>query len=177
MSASNNAQITPYISREQIALRIQEMAKKINADYTGQEIVALCTLKGSVLFFADIVRELKIPLRFEFLGTSSYGHGTTSSGEVKVTLDLNSPISDQHVIVFEDIVDSGLTLSFVLDYLRARKPASIKTATLLFKPTALKKPIKPDYVGFEIPNDFVIGYGMDYAEKYREMPYIGVLKP
>ena len=166
-----------YLSASEIQTRGQELADRINREYEGKEITAICTLKGSIVFFSDLIRNLKIPVTCEFLGVSSYGSQTTSTGEVKVTLDLNEPLHGKHVILIEDIVDTGLTLSFLIDTLKAKRPASLKTATLLFKPEALKaKDIQLNYVGFEIPNKFVVGYGLDYAEKFRGLPYIGVLE-
>jgi hypoxanthine phosphoribosyltransferase len=166
-----------YLSESQIKQRVQELADQINRDYEGKEVTAICTLKGSIVFFSDLIRKLTLPLICEFLGVSSYGGQTTSTGEVKVTLDLNEALNGKHVILIEDIVDTGLTLSFLLDTLKAKRPASLKTATLLFKPDALKaKDLQIDYIGFEIPNKFVVGYGLDYSEKFRGLPYIGVLE-
>ena len=163
-----------YLSEAEIKVRVRELAEKINRDYGKQEITAICTLKGSVVFYSDLLRHLRMPVVCEFLGMSSYGNHTTSTGEVKVTLDLTEPLMGKHVIVIEDIVDTGLTLSYMLEYLNARKPASLRTAALLFKLEALKaKDLKIDYVGFQIPSKFVVGYGLDYAEKFRGLPYIG----
>lgn len=175
------------LSKNEIETKVSELAKKINEDYaflnqslpdgSTQELIAVCTLKGSVVFYNDLLKKLHLPVRCEFLGTSSYGNQTTTTGEVKVTLDLNLPLTGKHVLIVEDIVDSGLTLNFVLDYLKARKPATLKTVSLLFKPSALQvKDLHLDYVGFEIPNYFVVGYGMDYAEKFRALPYIGKIE-
>lgn len=159
-----------------IQARIQEMAQEINRDFQGKEITAICILKGSFIFFSDIIRSIETPLTCEFLGVSSYGNKMVSSGEVKVTLDINEPLENRHVIVFEDIVDSGLTLSYILNSLRARKPASLKSCSLLMKPESLKTKVEVDYVGFKIGNEFVVGYGIDYAGKYRGLPYIGYLE-
>ncbi len=165
-----------YISEADIKVRVREIAEKINLEYGKQEITVICTLKGSIIYFADLIRHLKMPVVCEFLGLSSYGNHTASSGEVKVTHDLSEPLLGKHVLVVEDIVDTGLTLSYMLSNLRMRKPASLKTTAFLFKPEALKvSDLKIDYIGFEIPNKFVVGYGLDYAEKYRGLPYIGVL--
>jgi len=166
-----------YLSEPEIKARVRELADRINRDYEGKEVTAICTLKGSVVFYTDLLKFLKVPVVCEFLGMSSYGNHTTSTGEVKVTLDLTEPLIGKHVIIIEDIVDSGLTLSYMLEYLRVKKPSSLKTAALLFKPEALKaKDLKIDYIGFEIPNKFVVGYGLDYAEKFRGLPYIGVIE-
>jgi hypoxanthine phosphoribosyltransferase len=165
-----------FLSEAVIQKRVLELAEELNKKYGDQEVTAICTLKGSVVFFKDLLSHLKMPVLCEFLGLSSYGVSSTSSGEVKVTLDLSEPILGKHVLIIEDIVDTGLTLSYTLDYLKMRKPASLETVTLLFKPEALKAPnLKLDYVGFEIPNKFVVGYGLDYAEKFRGLPYIGAI--
>ena len=167
-----------YISEPEIKVRVRELADKINAEYGMQEITAICILNGSIMFYTDLLRGLKMPVVCEFLGMSSYGNHTESTGEVKVTLDLNTPLQGKHVLVVEDIVDSGLTLSYLMDYLQLKKPASLKTASLLFKPEALKaKNLKIDYIAFEIPNFFVVGYGLDYAQKMRGLPYIGIVEP
>ena len=161
------------IPEVKLQARVAEIAHEINHDYRGKQIVAICVLKGSFIFFSDVIRKLDIPLTCEFLACSSYGSKMVSSGEVKITLDINEPLEGKHVIIFEDIVDSGLTLSYILDMLKTRKPASIKTCTLLFKPEALKTEIQPDYLGFKIGKEFVIGYGLDYAGKFRGLPFIG----
>ena len=165
-----------YIPEADIKVRVRELAEKINEEFGNQEVTVICTLKGSIIFFADLIRHLRMPVVCEFLGMSSYGNHTTSTGEVKVTLDLNEPLIGKNVIIVEDIVDSGLTLSYMLDYLKVRKPAVVKSAALLFKPDALKTSLSIDYVGFQIPNKFVVGYGLDYAEKFRGLPYIGVIE-
>jgi hypoxanthine phosphoribosyltransferase len=166
-----------FISEIEIQNKVLEIAKKINAEYGTNEITAICTLKGSVLFYNDVLKKLNMPVNCEFFGVSTYGNQMVSTGQVKVTLDLSEPLEGKHVIVFEDIVDSGLTLQYLLDHLKVRKPASLRTAVLLYKPEALKVPQpKIDYVGFQIQNEFVVGYGLDYAEKFRGLPYIGILK-
>lgn len=165
-----------YLSAEQIKKRVAELAELINEHYGDQEITAICTLKGSIVFFKDLLASLKMPVICEFFGLSSYGAQTQSTGEVKVTLDLSDSLLGKHVLIVEDIVDTGLTLSYTIDYLKLKRPASLKTISLLFKPEALKAmALTLDYVGFEIPNKFVVGYGLDYAEKFRGLPYIGVL--
>ena len=166
-----------YIAETEIKSRVRELATRINNDYAGTELTAVCTLKGSVVFFTDLIRELRMPLHCEFIGMSSYGNQTESTGEIKVTLDLNEPLTGKHVLIVEDIVDTGLTLKYLIDYFSVRKPASIRTVTLLHKPEALKvKTLKIDYIGFQIPNKFVVGYGLDYAEKFRGLPFIGYLE-
>jgi len=169
--------ITPrfLFSEETIKKRISEMAKTINKDYKGEEVTAICILKGGMVFFTDLIRHLNMPLRCEFLATSSYGDAKKSSGEVKLTMDTKYPLEGKNILIVEDIVDSGLTLSYILTLLRARNPASIKLCTMLFKPKSLKKDITVDYVGFEIGKEFVVGYGLDYVGLYRNLPYVGVL--
>jgi hypoxanthine phosphoribosyltransferase len=156
--------------------RITELALDINHDYRGKEIVAVCVLKGSFIFFSDLIRSLDLPLTCEFLGVSSYGNKMVSSGEVKVTLDINEPLENKHVIVIEDIVDSGLTLTYIMDSLRARKPASLKSCALLVKPDSLRTEVDVDYLGFKIGKEFVVGYGIDFAGRFRGLPYIGYLE-
>ena len=173
--SKNELKKEPKILIPEIKLqaRVAEMAADINHDYKGKEIIAVCILKGSFIFFSDMIRKLDMPLACEFLGVSSYGNKMVSSGEVKVTLDINEPLEGKHVIVFEDIVDSGLTLSYIMNALKARRPISIKTCALLLKTENLKTDITVDYTGFKIGNDFVVGYGIDFAGKYRGLPYIG----
>lgn len=156
--------------------RLNEIAQEINHDYHGKEITAICILKGSFIFFSDMIRRLDTPLTCEFLGVSSYGNKTVSSGEVKVTLDINEPLSGKHVLIFEDIVDTGLTLKYITDQLRARKPASLKTCSLLMKPDSLKTEVEVDYLGFSVGPEFIVGYGIDYAGRFRELPYIGYIQ-
>ena len=156
--------------------RIEELAHQISHDFQGKEITAICILKGSFIFFSDLIRKIDLPLTCEFLGLSSYGNKTTSSGEVKVTLDINEPLAGKNVIVIEDIVDSGLTLQYIMNSLSARKPAMLRSCTLLYKPEALKTDVQVDYYGFKIGSEFVVGYGLDYAGKYRGLPYVGYLE-
>lgn len=156
--------------------RIAELALEIAHDYRGKEITAVCILKGSFIFFSDLIRRLDLPMTCEFLGVSSYGNKMVSSGEVKITLDLNEPIENKNVIVIEDIVDTGLTLSYILNALRARKPASLKSCSLLLKPESLKTDVQIDYLGFKIGSEFVVGYGVDLAGKFRGLPYVGYIE-
>ena len=156
--------------------RIAELAQEIKTDYQGKPITAVCVLKGSFIFFSDILRHLDMPITCEFLGVSSYGNRMVSSGEVKITLDLNEPIENRHVIVFEDIVDTGLTLSYIMNSLKARRPASLKTCALLAKPENFKTDVPIDYTGFKIGSEFVVGYGIDLAGKFRGLPYIGYIE-
>jgi hypoxanthine phosphoribosyltransferase len=155
--------------------RIKELAQEIDNDYIGKEITAICILKGSFVFFSDLLRQMESSVVCEFLGLSSYGNKKISSGEVKITLDINEPLEGKHVIVFEDIVDSGLTLRYLVNNLKARNPESLKICSLLFKPECLKSEVDLDYVGFKIGKEFVVGYGVDYAERFRGLPYIGVM--
>jgi hypoxanthine phosphoribosyltransferase len=164
------------IPEAKLQARIAELAQEISQDYAGREITAICVLKGSFIFFSDLIRQIDLPMTCEFLGVSSYGNKMVSSGEVKVTLDITEPLVNRHVIIFEDIVDSGLTLSYIMDTLRARKPASLKSCSLLLKPDSLKTPIEVDYLGFKIGKEFVVGYGIDYAGKFRGLPHIGCLE-
>ncbi|MDY4186958.1 MAG: hypoxanthine phosphoribosyltransferase [Candidatus Borkfalkiaceae bacterium] len=165
------------ITREELALRVKELAKTLDEDYKGKNPIVVCILKGSTLFFADLVREMKIPVEFDFLSISSYGNKTKSSGEVKMIKDLDNLIENRHVLLIEDIVDSGYTLTYLKKLLSSRRPASIKICTLLDKKSRREVPLEPDYCGFEIDDYFVVGYGLDYAQKYRNLPEIGVLKP
>lgn len=169
---------TPRILIPELRLqsRVKELGAQISQDYAGKEITFICVLKGSFIFFSDLIRNVEVPLTCEFLGLSSYGNQTHSSGEVKVTLDMNEPLEGKHVIVVEDIVDTGLTLNYLLNALKARRPASLKTCVLLVKPECIKTEVEMNYVGFQIGKEFVVGYGVDYAEKYRGLPYIGYLE-
>jgi hypoxanthine phosphoribosyltransferase len=164
-------------SAQQIAERVKELGRTIARDYAGTEIVLVCVLKGSFVFTADLVRAIDAPVRIEFFGVKSYGLETTSSGVVQITLDLAHPIDGRHVLVVEDIVDTGLTLSYLTEQLRARGPASLKICSLLHKPARKLREVKIDYLGFTIDDVFVVGYGLDHAERLRNLPYIGVLEP
>jgi len=164
-------------SPEQLNARVGELAEQINADYAGREILLISVLRGSFVFMADLIRRLTLPCQVDFMSVSSYGSGTTSSGQVQITKDLSSDITGMHVLVVEDILDSGNTLYYLLHLLEHRHPASVRLCTLLDKPDRRVKPIQADYTGFSIPDAFVVGYGLDYAERYRNLPYIGILKP
>lgn len=164
-------------SEEQLEQRVCELAAQIDRDYAGKEPLLVSVLRGSFVFMADLVRHITLPCTVDFMAVSSYGSGTTSSGQVKIIKDLSEQIEGKDVIVVEDILDSGNTLHYLFQLLQARHPASIKLATLLDKPSRRTKPIAADYVGFEVPDEFVVGYGLDYDELYRNLPYIGVLKP
>ncbi len=164
------------ISEEEVNARIAEIAAQINEDYKGEEIVAIGILRGGVYFCTELTKRITIPVILDFMEASSYGAATSSSGQVNITKDLIEDIAGRHVIVVEDIIDTGRTLSLLLDNLRARKPKSLKLCTLLDKPERRIVQVPVDYNGFVIPNKFVIGYGMDYAQKYRNLPYIGVVE-
>lgn len=164
--------LKPYITEAQIKEKIKNIGIQLTQKFQGQKVVAVCVLKGSFLFFSDLIREIDTDITCEFFGVSSYHGGTSSSGEVKVTLDLSTPVEGKHVILVEDIVDTGLTMNYMIKSIESRNPASITTVSLLEKPEALKVPCKVDYVGFKITNEFVVGYGLDYQGYYRNLPYI-----
>ena len=166
-----------FFSEEDLKKRVAEIAAEINRDYAGKEPMLISVLRGSFVFMADLIRKIEVPCTVDFMAVSSYGRGTTSSGQVQITKDLSDDIEGKDIIVVEDILDSGNTLSYLLQLLQARKPASMKLCTLLDKPDRRVKEVHVDYTGFTIPDEFVVGYGLDYAEKYRNLPYIGILKP
>lgn len=165
------------ISEEELQKRIAELGKQVAADYADKEPIFVGVLKGVVNFFTDMVRATPIRCQYEFMAVSSYGSGTSTSGTVKLLKDVTCDIKGRHVVILEDILDSGLTLKFVTEHLRAMEPASLKICTLLDKPERRKVDVYADYIGFTIPNEFVVGYGLDYQEFYRNLPFIGVLKP
>jgi len=165
------------VSQEQIAEKIIEMAAKIDADYAGREVLLVGVLKGAVMVMADLARALTVPVSMEFMAVSSYGSSTSSSGVVRILKDLDCDISGCHVLVVEDIIDSGLTLSWLLRNLRSRQPASVEVVALLRKPEAAQVEVPVGYMGFDIPSVFVVGYGLDYAQRYRGLPYVGTLRP
>ncbi len=165
------------LTEEQIQRRVAELGKQISEDYRGRDVLVVGVLCGSFPFIADLVRTMNLPLAIDFMAVSSYGNRTTSSGVVRILKDLNSSIAGRHVLLVEDIVDSGQTLSYLIDNLQTRRPASLEICTLLDKQEARTVDINTLYVGFDCPNEFVVGYGLDYAGQYRNLPYIGVLKP
>lgn len=165
------------LSAEQLQERVKEMGKEISRDYAGKEILMIGVLRGAVIFMADLARAIEVPAAIDFMAVSSYGLGTSSSGVVRILKDLDEELEGKHVLVVEDIIDSGLTLKYLLENLKSRKPASIKLCTLLNKPDRRKVEVEIDYNGFTIPDYFVVGYGLDYAEKYRNLPFVGILKP
>jgi len=165
------------LPEEELKTRVRQLGEEISRDYAGREPVLVSILRGSYIFMADLSRSLDILCRADFMSVSSYGAGTTSSGQVNIIKDLSDSIEGRDVIVVEDILDTGNTLHYLFQVLQARHPASLKLAVLLDKPSRRTKPISADYVGFTVPDEFVVGYGLDYDEHYRNLPYIGVLKP
>ena len=164
-------------SEEQLRQRVKELGGQITADYAGKEPVLASVLRGSYIFMADLTRAIDLPVTVDFMAVSSYGAGTKSSGQVEIKKDLSDSIEGRDLIIVEDILDSGNTLFYLMEILKARKPASIRICTLMDKPDRRTQPIVADYVGFTIPDAFVVGYGLDYNEKYRNLPYVGILKP
>ncbi len=165
------------ISEEEIASKVAELAARVDADYVGREVLLVGVLKGAVMFMADLARALRTPVSMEFMAVTSYGSSTSSSGVVRILKDLDREIADKHVLVVEDIIDSGLTLSWLLRNMRSRGPASVEVVALLRKPEAAKVNVPVNYVGFDIASEFVVGYGLDYAERYRDLPFVGLLRP
>ncbi len=165
------------LSREQIAQRVKELGECIRRDFEGKKPLMVCILKGSVVFFSDLIRSVDMPLEIEFMTASSYGSATVSSGEVKVVGALDEKIRDRHVILVEDIIDSGRTIAYIKADMLNKGVKSLTVCTLLDKPSRRVSDVQPDYTGFEVPDAFVVGYGLDYNEHYRNLPYIGVLKP
>lgn len=169
---AKNLELKTYISEEKLQAKVKQIGATLTQKFKDQKVTAICVLKGSFMFYSDLIREIDTDLTCEFFGVSSYNSGTTSSGEVKVTLDLSTPIEGRHVILVEDIVDTGLTMNYLKTSIESRKPASLTTVALLEKPEALKVPCKLDHVGFQITNEFVVGYGLDYDGYFRNLPYI-----
>lgn len=167
--------VTVMISEEDVDRRIKELADKISEEFAGQEVHLVCVLKGASFFMCELAKRITIPVSIDFMQVSSYGSETKSSGVVKIVKDLDEPIRDKNVIVIEDVVDSGRTLSYLLEMLRERQPKSMRLCTLLDKPERRVVDVHVDYTGFEIPDEFVVGYGLDYAQMYRNLPYIGVV--
>lgn len=165
------------LTEEEIKAIVKRLGSEITADYEGKNLLVVSVLKGSVMIMADLLREIKLPLKIDFMAVSSYGSGTASSGTVKIIKDLDINLSGYDILIVEDILDSGATLSSLKEILLTRKPASVKICTFLDKPDRRKADIKADYVGAVIPDEFVVGYGLDYDEKYRNLPYVGILAP
>ena len=164
------------ISEEQIAARVKELGALLDKVYEGHKPLVVCVLKGSTIFFSDLIRQMQVPMETDFMAVSSYGSGTVSSGDLRIKKDLTVDIQGRDVLIVEDIIDSGNTLYNLKKMLITRQPASLNSVTLLDKPDRREAPIEPDYTGFVIEDEFVIGYGLDYAEEYRNLPYVGVLK-
>jgi hypoxanthine phosphoribosyltransferase len=176
-SSAAQTQLRVLISREQIATRVAELAAQITRDYQGETILFVGVLKGASIFLSDLARQVKLDATFDFISVSSYGSSTRSSGEVKLNKDVDQPIEGKNVIIVEDILDTGLTLSFLLKQFQNHKPKSLKIAALLDKVSRRVNDVRGNYVGFEIPDEFVVGYGLDYAERYRNLPDVCVLSP
>jgi hypoxanthine phosphoribosyltransferase len=168
--------VRTLISEEDVDKRIEELGAKISADYAGQTVHLVCVLKGAVFFMCELAKRITVPVTMDFMSASSYGSSTKSSGVVKIVKDLDEPLKDKNVLIVEDIIDSGRTLSYLMKMLGDREPASIKLCTLLDKPERRVTDVKVDYTGFEIPDEFVVGYGLDYDQRYRNLPFIGVVE-
>ncbi len=164
------------LSEQEVDQRIQEIGEQISKDYAGKEVHLVCVLKGGSFFMCELAKRITVPVTLDFMSVSSYGSSTKSSGVVKIVKDLDEPLKDKNVIVVEDIVDSGRTLSYLLEMLRDRHPASLRLCTLLDKPERRVVDVNVDYTGFNIPDEFVVGYGLDYDQRYRNLPYIGIVK-
>jgi hypoxanthine phosphoribosyltransferase len=164
------------VSREDLVRRVAELGKEISRDYEGRDLMMVGVLKGAVLFLADLMRHLDVPCEIDFMAVSSYGSQTDSSGVVRILKDLDAPIEGRHVLLVEDIIDSGLTLQYLMRNLKARRPASLEVCSLLTKPERLRVDLSPRYVGFEIPDRFAIGYGLDHAQRYRNLEYVAALR-
>jgi hypoxanthine phosphoribosyltransferase len=164
-------------SEEQIQAKIKELGETISQDYEGRNPLVICVLKGAFIFMADLVKNITVPLELDFMAVSSYGQSTKSSGIVKIIKDLDVPVEGRHILIVEDIIDSGLTLSYLIDVLERRNALSISVVALFNKPARRAVELEPDYSGYVLPDEFVVGYGLDYAEKYRNLPFIGILKP
>lgn len=165
------------LSEEQLKAKCAEMGARITRDYQGKNLLLVTVLKGAVVYLADLMRCIDLPCAIDFMVVSSYGSGVKTSGVVKIVKDLDQDLSGRDILIVEDILDSGMTLSYLKGLLQSRRPASIRIATLLDKPSRRKVDLQADYVGYEVPDEFVVGYGLDYDEKYRNLPYVGVLKP
>lgn len=168
--------IRELISEEEVDKRIRELGEEISRDYAGKQIHLICVLKGGVFFMCELAKRITVPVSMDFMCVGSYGDGTKSSGVVRIAKDLDESIEGKEVLIVEDIIDSGNTLYYLMDVLQRRKPVSLRLCTLLDKPERRVKDVKVDYVGFEIPDKFIVGYGLDYAQKYRNLPYIGIVE-
>lgn len=168
--------IRVLLSEEEVNKRIQEIGEQINRDYEGKEVHLICVLKGGVFFMCELAKRIRVPVSLDFMSVSSYGDETSSSGVVRIVKDLDQPLEGKDVLIVEDIIDSGRTLYYLMDILQKRNPRSLRLCTLLDKPERRVKDVKVDYTCFNIPDEFVVGYGLDYAQKYRNLPYIGVVE-
>ena len=169
--------IRVLLSEEEVDRRIKEVADQINCDYAGKEVHLICVLKGGVFFMCELAKRITVPVSLDFMSVSSYGDDTKSSGVVRIVKDLDQPLEGKDVLIVEDIIDSGRTLSYLIEILKKRNPASLKLCTLLDKPERRVKEVHVDYTCFNIPDEFVVGYGLDYAQRYRNLPFIGVVEP
>ena len=165
------------IAEDELQARIRDLGMCISEDYEGKDLLLICVLKGGVMFLSDLIRAIDVPVAIDFMATSSYGDGTETSGVVRILKDLDAAIEGRNVLIVEDIIDTGHTLGYLLRLLKQRQPASVRICTLLNKPERREEDIRVDYIGFDIPNEFVVGYGLDFNELYRNLPYIGVLRP
>ena len=168
--------IRELVSEQEVEARVCELGRQISEDYAGRQVHLICVLKGGVFFMCELAKRITVPVSMDFMSVSSYGDGTSSSGVVKIAKDLDESLEGKDVLIVEDIIDSGRTLSYLIQILEKRKPRSLKLCTLLDKPERRVKSVTVDYVGFNIPDEFVVGYGLDYAQKYRNLPYIGVVE-
>lgn len=171
-----HSNVRTMLSADQIGARVRELGGQISTDYQGRRLVLVCVLKGSFVFTSDLARHIDLPLRIEFLGVRSYGEGTSTTGVVQITQDLTKPIEGDDILIVEDIVDTGLTISHLLQLMRTRMPNSVKVCALLHKPARSRVVVPIDYLGFTIEDKFVVGYGLDWAERYRNLPYIGIVE-
>jgi len=174
--AAGSKRVKCLIPADEIEAKVRELAARISADYEGKELLLVCVLKGAWVFMADLVRRLTIPVQCDFIMASSYGAGTVSSGEVKVLFDVRTDPAGKHVLIVEDIIDTGISMPVLIEQIKKRGPASVRVCALLEKPARRRVPVQIDYVGFTIPDKFVVGYGIDWAERYRELPYIGYVE-
>ncbi len=174
--SDRNERVEVMLSEEEVDRRIKEIGEQISKDYAGKQVHLICVLKGGSFFLCELAKRITVPVSLDFMSVSSYGGETKSSGVVKIVKDLDEPIQDKDVIIVEDIVDSGRTLSYLLSMMRDRKPASLRLCTLLDKPARRVTDVQVDYTGFEIPDEFVVGYGLDYDQRYRNLPFIGVVR-
>ena len=172
----NDVKETLFTASE-LAVRVQELGEQIGSDYHGRELLVIGVLKGANMFLGDLIRHIDLPIEVDFIAASSYGNATESSGVVRIMKDLDYPIEGRHVLLIEDLIDTGLTLHYLAENLKSRGPASFRICTLLDKPERRKVDIRVDYKGFDIPDEFIVGYGIDYSQKYRNLPYIATLKP